>query len=662
MSEKEYLALVEEINHYSHLYYVKDEPAIDDAAWDGLMRRLLQMEAEHPEWKVPHSPSNRVGGEVLEGFVKVTHAAPMMSLANAFNEQELQDFSERIFKQLVRYTDFVTELKIDGLAVSIEYVDGKLVRAATRGDGTVGEDITANVRTIQSIPIKLSESVSVTVRGEIFMSKASLARLNAQRAANDEPLFANPRNAAAGSVRQLDSKVAASRTLDAFLYQLVDPSRYGCSTHIEALQYLTKLGFKVNQEYTLHPDITSVMNAIHHWQSERHQLDYDTDGMVIKVNEYQFYEDLGTTVKSPRWAIAFKFPAEEVQTTIESITFQVGRTGNITPVANLVPVRVAGTMVRRATLHNEDVIADKDIRVGDTVVIRKAGDIIPEVVRVVVNQRPTTTSPFQMIQSCPSCGSTLVRPAGEVDTRCENVSCSARVVEGLVHFASRDSMNIDGLGDKLIEQLFAANLLTDIPSIYSLHQRADEIMTLERLGSKSINNLLQAIEASKSAGLDKLLFGLGIRHVGKKVAKVLARRFGSMDKLALATYDDLIAIDEVGDVIAQSVMVFFHNAENNRMLTELSLLGLNMGMVQTASSSELATMSFVITGTLSKPRGEIQAWIESHGGNVSSSISKNTTYLVAGDAAGSKLDKANALGVKVLNEVELYNLVESETA
>jgi DNA ligase (NAD+) len=662
MSEKEYLALVEEINHYSHLYYVKDEPAIDDAAWDGLMRRLLQTEAEHPEWKVPHSPSNRVGGEVLEGFVKVTHAAPMMSLANAFNEQELQDFSERIFKQLVRYTDFVTELKIDGLAVSIDYVDGKLVRAATRGDGTIGEDITANVRTIQSIPIKLSEPVSVTVRGEIFMSKASLARLNAQRAANDEPLFANPRNAAAGSVRQLDSKVAASRTLDAFLYQLVDPSRYGCSTHIEALQYLTKLGFKVNQEYTLHPDITSVMNAIHHWQSERHQLDYDTDGMVIKVNEYQFYEDLGTTVKSPRWAIAFKFPAEEVQTTIESITFQVGRTGNITPVANLVPVRVAGTMVRRATLHNEDVIADKDIRVGDTVVIRKAGDIIPEVVRVVVHQRPTNTSPFTMIQTCPSCGSTLVRPEGEVDTRCENVSCSARVVEGLVHFASRDSMNIDGLGDKLIEQLFAANLLTDIPSIYSLHQRADEIMTLERLGSKSINNLLQAIEASKSAGLDKLLFGLGIRHVGKKVAKVLARRFGSMDQLALATYHDLIAIDEVGEVIAQSVMSFFHNAENNRMLTELSLLGLNMGMVQTRSSSELASMSFVVTGTLSKPRGEIQAWIESHGGNVSSSISKNTTYLVAGDAAGSKLDKANALGVKVLNEVELYNLVESETA
>jgi DNA ligase (NAD+) len=662
MSEKEYLALVEEINHYSHLYYVKDKPAIDDAVWDGLMRRLLQTEAEHPEWKVPHSPSNRVGGAILEGFVKVTHATPMMSLANAFNEQELQDFSERIFKQLVRYTDFVTELKIDGLAVSIEYVDGKLVRAATRGDGTVGEDITANVRTIQSIPIKLSESVSVTVRGEIFMSKASLARLNEQRAASNEPLFANPRNAAAGSVRQLDSKVAASRTLDAFLYQLVDPGRYGCSTHIEALQYLSKLGFKVNQEYALHPDMISVMNAIHHWQSERHQLDYDTDGMVIKVNEYQFYEDLGTTVKSPRWAIAFKFPAEEVQTTIESISFQVGRTGNITPVANLVPVRVAGTMVRRATLHNEDVIFEKDIRVGDTVVIRKAGDIIPEVVRVVLDPRPANTTPFQMIQTCPSCGSTLVRPVGEVDTRCENLSCRGRIVEGLVHFASRDSMNIDGLGDKLIEQLFAAQLLTDIPSIYSLHQRADDIMTLERLGSKSINNLLQAIEVSKNAGLDKLLFGLGIRHVGKKVAKVLARRFGSMDRLALATYDDLIAIDEVGEVIAHSVIGFFHNAENNRILTELSLLGLNMGVVQSTTSSELANLSFVITGTLSKPRGEIQTWIESHGGNVTSSISKNTSYLVAGDAAGSKLDKANALGVKVLNEIELYNLVESEAA
>lgn len=662
MSEKDYLTLVDEINYYSHLYYVEDQPKITDAQWDALMRQLLEMEAKHPEWKVAHSPSNRVGGAVLDGFEKVTHGTPMMSLSNAFNEQELVEFSERIFKQLVRYTDFVTELKIDGLAVSIDYVDGLLVRAATRGDGTIGEDITANVRTIQSIPVKLSDPVSVTVRGEIFMSKASLARLNKQREASGEALFANPRNAAAGSVRQLDSKVAAARNLDAYLYQLVSPSQYGCSTHIEALNYMTKLGFKVNAEYALHPDMSSVMNAIHHWQSERHQLEYDTDGMVIKVNEFQYYDDLGSTVKSPRWAIAFKFPAEEVQTTVASIAFQVGRTGNITPVANLVAVRVAGSMVRRATLHNEDFINDKDIRVNDTVVIRKAGDIIPEVLRVVLDQRPANTTPFQMIDSCPACGSTLVRPAGEVDTRCENVSCSARVVEGLIHFASRDAMNIDGLGDKLIEQLFTAKVLTDIPSMYSLHQRADEVMTLERLGSKSINNLLQAIEASKSAGLDKLLFGLGIRHVGKKVAKVLAHKFGLIDQLLAATYDELIAIDEVGDVIAESVLSFFRHPENSRMITELSLLGLNMGVVQTTTSNELVNKSFVITGTLSKPRGEIQSWIESRGGNVSSSISKNTSYLVAGDAAGSKLDKANALGVNVLTEAELYLLVESEDA
>lgn len=662
MSELEYLALVEEINHYSHLYYVKDEPKISDAQWDALMRRLLQIEAEHPEWKVAHSPSNRVGGDVLEGFEKVTHASAMMSLSNAFNEQELHEFSERIFKQLVRYTDFVTELKIDGLAVSIEYVNGTFVRAATRGDGTVGEDITANVRTIQSIPMKLSEPVSVTVRGEIFMSKASLSRLNAQREASGEALFANPRNAAAGSVRQLDSKVAAARNLDAFLYQLVEPARYGCSTHVEALMYMTKLGFKVNSQYTLHPDIDSVMRAIHHWQSERHHLDYDTDGMVIKVNDFQYYDELGSTVKSPRWAIAFKFPAEEVQTTLESITFQVGRTGNITPVANFKAVRVAGTMVRRATLHNEDFIAEKDIRVHDTVIIRKAGDIIPEVVRVLIDQRPANTVPFEMIQSCPACGSTLVRPAGEVDTRCENTSCSARVVEGLIHFASRDAMNIDGLGDKLIEQLFDAGLLTDIPSIYTLHQRADEVLTLDRLGSKSINNLLQAIDASKQAGLDKLLFGLGIRHVGKKVAKVLAHTYGVIERLLQASYDDLIAIDEVGDVIAQSVISYFQHPDNSRMITELTLLGLNMGVDSVAVSNQLANQSFVITGTLSKPRGEIQAWIEAHGGNVSSSVSKNTSYLVAGDAAGSKLDKAIALGVNVLNEMELYNLVESEDA
>ena len=660
MTKLEYEALVEEIERYNYHYYVLDQPIIADANWDMLMRQLVEIETAHPEWKVTNSPTERVGGELLDAFEKVTHAQSMMSLSNAFSEEELVDFSERIFKELVRYTDFVSELKIDGLAVTLDYQDGKLLKAATRGDGTVGEDITANVKTIKSIPLKLKKPVSLTVRGEIFMSKQGMERLNQQRLANEEAPFANPRNAAAGSMRQLDPKVAASRPLDAFLYQLVEPQKYGCQTHIAALEYLKSLGFKVNPHAMLHEDIKSVMQAIHHWHHERHNLDYETDGMVIKVNDFQYYEDLGSTVKSPRWAIAYKFPAEEVETTVESIEFQVGRTGNITPVANLAAVRVAGTMVRRATLHNEDFIKEKDIRIGDHVVIRKAGEIIPEVVKVLLEKRPTNTSSFTMIQSCPACGSTLVRPTGEADTRCENISCPARVVEGLIHFASRDAMNIDGLGDKLIEQLFGAGLLTDIPSIYTLHLRADEVVALDRIGTKSVNNLIQAIEASKDAGLDKLLFGLGIRHVGKKVAKLLAQQFVSIERLSQATYEELIGIDEIGVVIAESVLAFFAQPENINMMTELSLLGVKLHIDKTSVGDQLKGKTFVITGTLSKPRGAIQELIESHGGKVSTSISKQTDYLVAGDAAGSKLDKARSLGVAVLNEAQLTKLIESD--
>ena len=657
MTYNDYLALVQKIEEYNHAYYVLDQPLINDEQWDALLQDLIQMEQAHPEWTLENSPSTRVGGAVLEGFTKVTHNNPMMSLGNAFSEQDVVDFSERIFKELVRYTDFVTELKIDGLAVSITYENGQLKQAATRGDGSVGEDITANVKTIKSIPLTLQESVSLTVRGEIFMSKASFERLNQQKEQAGEALFANPRNAAAGSIRQLDPKIAASRNLDCFLYQLVNPESYNCHTQVETLQYLTKLGLKTNPEYQLHHDLASLMNTVHHWTAERHSLAYDIDGLVIKVNEYQYYADLGTTVKSPKWAIAYKFPAEEVKTTLESIEFQVGRTGNITPVANLSPVRVAGTIVRRATLHNEDFIKEKDIRVGDSVIIRKAGDIIPEVVKVVIEERGKSAPVFMMITECPACGSTLVRPDNEVDTRCENISCPARVVEGLIHFASRDAMNIDGMGDKLIEQLYDAQLLTDIPSIYSLHQKADEVVALERIGTKSVNNLLSAIEASKEAGLDKLLFGLGIRHVGKKVAKVLATSFKSLEALSLATYEELVQIEEIGVIIAQSVQSFFAQPDNIAMLTQLSLVGLKTEMDHQQTSSEFAGQSFVITGTLSKPRGDIQSWIEARGGKVSSSVSKNTTYVVAGEAAGSKLDKATQLGVSIITEDQLYELV-----
>ena len=657
MTYQDYVALAKKIEEYNHAYYVMDQPLISDAQWDAMMQELILMEDTHPEWKLENSPSQRIGGEILEGFSKVTHASPMMSLGNAFSEQDVMDFSERIFKELVRYTDFVTELKIDGLAVSLTYENGELVQAATRGDGTIGEEITANVKTIKSIPLTLIEPVSLTVRGEIFMSKSSFMKANQQKEKDGEAVFANPRNAAAGSIRQLDPKIAASRNLDCFLYQLVNPSDYNCHTQVETLQYLAKLGFKINPEYQLHHDISSLMNTVHHWTAERHSLAYDIDGLVIKVNEYQYYAELGTTVKSPKWAIAFKFPAEEVTTTLESIEFQVGRTGNITPVANLSPVRVAGTVVRRATLHNEDFIKEKDIRVGDHVVIRKAGDIIPEVVKVVLDDRPSGTSVFTMITACPACGSTLVRAEGEVDSRCENISCPARVVEGLIHFASRDAMNIDGLGDKLIEQLYEATLLTDIPSIYTLHQRADEVVELDRIGTKSVNNLLAAIEDSKEAGLDKLLFGLGIRHVGKKVAKVLATKFKSLEKLSLATYEELVQIEEIGVIIAQSVQSFFAQPDNIAMLTQLSLVGLKTQMDQTQTSDELSGKTFVITGTLSKPRDEIQAWIEARGGKVSSSVSKNTSYVVAGDAAGSKLEKANQLGVAILSEDQLYQLI-----
>lgn len=657
MSYQDYVALANKIEEYNHAYYVLDQPLISDEQWDALMQELIQMETTHPEWKLDNSPSQRVGGEILEGFTKVTHTSAMMSLGNAFSEQDVIDFSERIFKELVRYTDFVTELKIDGLAVSLTYENGQLVQAATRGDGSVGEDITANAKTIKSIPLTLKEPVSLTVRGEIFMSKASFLKANQQKEQLGETPFANPRNAAAGSIRQLDPKIAASRNLDCFLYQLVNPLEYDCHTQVETLQFLQRLGFKTNPEYQLHHNISSLMSTVHHWTAERHSLPYDIDGLVIKVNEYQYYAELGTTVKSPKWAIAYKFPAEEVKTTLESIEFQVGRTGNITPVANLSPVRVAGTIVRRATLHNEDFIKEKDIRVGDQVIIRKAGDIIPEVVKVVLEDRPEHTVSFSMITTCPACGSKLVRPAGEVDSRCENISCSARVVEGLIHFASRDAMNIDGLGDKLIEQLYEAGLLNDIPSIYTLHQRADEVVELERIGAKSVNNLLTAIEDSKEAGLDKLLFGLGIRHVGKKVAKVLATKFKSLEKLSLATYEELVQIEEIGVIIAQSVQAFFAQPDNIAMLTELSLVGVKTEMDPTQTTDELVGKTFVITGTLSRPRDEIQAWIEARGGKVSSSVSKNTSYVVAGDAAGSKLDKATQLGVTILTEEQLYQLV-----
>ncbi len=650
--------LIEIIDRYNYEYYVLSKPSATDQEYDRLIGELTELEEQNPELKIKNSPTERVGGFISEGFSKVTHSAPMLSLSNAFNDSELREFNERVFKEIVFQNSYVAELKIDGLSVSIEYENGEFVRAATRGDGTVGEDITQNVKMIKSVPMRLNEPVTITVRGEIFMSNASFKRANKLREESGEPLFMNPRNAAAGTIRQLDSGVVAKRGLDAFLYQILDPVQYGLENHYDSLNYLKTLGFKVNPEMTLCRSIDEVIKYIGEWTDERSELDYEIDGIVIKVNEYEYHARIGRTQKSPKWAIAYKFPAEEVVTKLKDIVFQVGRTGNITPVAELEPVRVAGSMVKRATLHNEDYVLDRDIRVGDFVVIRKAGDIIPEVVKPIVDRRDDGLEEFVMISECPKCSTALVRNAGEADYHCDNLECPARLSEGLIHFSSRGAMNIDGLGEKIIEQLFNLGILTNVPSIYTLEKSADMLLEIERMGVKSINNLIHAIEQSKKQGLEKLLFGLGIRHVGSKVSEVVAKRFKNIDSLMNATYDDLIVIDEIGDVIANSLVDYFSNPENINLITELKLVGVNMDYLKEITEEQVFEgVSFVITGTLSEPRDYYKELIEARGGKVSSGISKKTNYLLAGEKAGSKLDKAAKLEVKILDESQFLDLI-----
>ncbi|XMB86312.1 NAD-dependent DNA ligase LigA [Mycoplasmatota bacterium WC44] len=652
--------LIKLIEMYNHEYHVLDNPSVSDQEYDRLITELIELENLHPEMKLRNSPTERVGGVVLEGFEKVDHDQPMLSLANAFNEEDLKDFDERIYKEIVFRNSYVTELKIDGLAVSIEYRNGELFRAATRGNGLTGENITTNVKTIKSIPLTLKEDIDITVRGEIFMSNASFEKANRTREAKNEPLFMNPRNAAAGSIRQLDSSIVSKRNLDAFLYQIVSPESYGITNHSESLEYLKKLGFKVNKEFAVHNSVDSVLNYVSEWTEKRNSLPYEIDGIVIKLNELNYYDILGRTAKSPKWAIAYKFPAEEVITKLVSIDFQVGRTGNITPVANLEPVRVAGTIVRRATLHNEDYVLDRDIREGDYVVVRKAGDIIPEVVRALDDRREVDLKKFNMIKECPKCSSELVREESEVDYRCLNINCPARQIEGLIHFASRVAMDIDGLGEKIVEQLFDEEIINAIPDIYTLNKSANELLNLERMGAKSINNLLEAIEISKQNSLDKLLFGLGIRHVGSKVSLILAKEFKSLDNLVDATITDLVSINEIGDVIAQSVVDFFKNEDNLNIVTQLKLLGLNMDYIGKNIDHEqlLEGKTFVITGTLSNSREYYKNIIIDYGGKVTGSVSKKTDYVLIGENPGSKQKKAIELGVVILSESEFYNLIK----
>ncbi|MEN2768131.1 NAD-dependent DNA ligase LigA [Ornithinibacillus xuwenensis] len=657
-------SLKELLNRFAHEYYVLDKPSVPDSEYDQKLEALRQLEEQFPELITSDSPTQRIGGEPLEGFQKVQHSIPMLSLGNAFNEQDLRDFARRASQGTDKPLSFVCELKIDGLAISLTYEDGKLVRGATRGDGTTGEDITSNLRTIKSIPLSINEKRKIEVRGEAYMPHKSFLALNQVREENGEELFANPRNAAAGSLRQLDPKLAASRNLDAFLYGIGEWEADVVSSHSERLTQLKELGFRTNPEWKKCDSVEEILEFVEYWTSERPNLPYEIDGIVIKVDDLETQEDLGFTVKSPRWAIAYKFPAEEVVTTLKDIELSVGRTGVITPTAILEPVKVAGTTVQRASLHNEDLIRAKDIRIGDTVVIKKAGDIIPEVVRVITEQRTGQEEAYYMPTECPACGSELVRLEEEVALRCINPNCPAQLQEGLIHFVSRNAMNIDGLGEKVINQLFNEGLIHTIADIYRLDR--EELLKLERMGEKSVDNLLRAIDTSKENSLERLLFGLGIRFIGAKAAKTLATEFETMDKLQQATYDELIAIDEIGDKMADSVVRYFSEGKVTDLLKELKELQVNMEYKGpkraevSEDSSVFAGKTVVLTGKMEQmTRPEAKERIEALGGSVTGSVSKKTDIVIAGEDAGSKYDKAMKLGITIWNEQQFIEMLEA---
>lgn len=661
--EKKINELRKQLHHYNHQYYVLDNPSVPDAEYDRLMNELIKLEEAHPELITPDSPTQRVGAKPLDVFEKVEHTTPMLSLANAFDVQDLRDFDRRIRESLsVEQVEYVAELKIDGLAVSLRYQDGVFVQGATRGDGSVGEDITQNLRTVRSIPLAINETNPIEVRGEVFMPKQSFLKLNEKRQEQELDLFANPRNAAAGSLRQLDPKIAAERNLDVFIYAVGEWQAGTIATHSEHLQYLSELGFKTNPEWKKCDNIDEVIQYVESWIDRRNELAYDIDGIVIKVDRLEYHDILKTTAKSPRWAIAYKFPAEEVVTKLIDVDFSVGRTGVVTPTAVLEPVRVAGTTVQRASLHNADYIEEKDIRLNDTVVIKKAGDIIPEVVRVIPEKRDRDSQPFQMPTHCPSCQSALERLDNEVALRCVNLNCPAQLKEGLIHFVSRNAMNIEGLGERIIEQLYQQKLVQKITDLYLLKE--EELLKLERMGQKSVKNLLTAIEASKQNSLERLLFGFGIRFVGVTAARTLAMAFNDLDQLKEATYDQLVTVDEIGDKMAESIVKFFTNEDVIEMIDQLKALGVNTRYLgakptDTAIDAIFSEKTVVLTGKLEQlTRNEAKEKIEALGGKVTGSVSKKTDLLIAGADAGSKLTKAEQLGIEIWSEEQFIEAIK----
>lgn len=651
--------LQEKLTQYAYLYYVKDAPVVDDRTYDLMYRELVDLETAHPEYIVPSSPTQRVGAKLTGDFPKVEHGRPMLSLGNVFSEAEVRGFGERVQKELGHAPKYVVELKIDGLAVNIHYENGVFVRAVTRGDGRVGEDVTANVRTIRSVPLIIDNAPPyIEIRGEAYMPHKEFKRINEERDEAGEPTFVNPRNAAAGSLRQLDPAVTAARNLDFFAYAIGQSEGSDIDSQAALLQRLESYKFHVNPHYKVCDTIDEVVAQIQYWDTARHELPYDTDGMVIKVNSFADQEVLGATVKDPRWATAYKYPPEEAETIVKDITINLGRTGVLTPTAELEPVFISGTNVSRATLHNEDFIKEKDIRIGDHVLIHKAAEIIPEVIKVLPERRTGAEQEFHMPTHCPVCDSPVVRKEGEVAVRCSNRHCPAVEKEQIIHYASRDAMNIEGLGPALVEGLVTNRLIGDVADLYSLTE--ERLVTMERMGKKSAQNLLKAIETSKTRGLGRLLFALGIRLIGAKAGATIAAQYPSMEALRAASTDELTAIPEIGPTMAQALSAYFTDAHNIELIDRLQKAGVVMTEEKTeAAGDELAGEIIVLTGKLeSMGRTEAGQLLAAHGAKITGSVSKKTTLVIAGEDSGSKLTKANELGIRVINEEEFLALIK----
>ncbi|MBC6004215.1 MAG: NAD-dependent DNA ligase LigA [Paeniclostridium sordellii] len=652
--------LIDLINYHNNRYYNEDSPEISDFEYDKLMKELIKLEEENPKLKRADSPSSRVGGKPLDKFNQVTHKIPMLSLSNAYSAQDLRDFDKRVRDSINEGVEYVVEFKIDGLSVGLTYNNGIFEKGATRGNGIIGEDITQNLKTVKTIPLKVEDNEEIVVRGEVYISKENFETINKIQEEEGLQLFANPRNLAAGTLRQLDSKLTAKRPLDIFIFNLEYIENTELKTHSESLEYLNKLGFKVSPNYKVFSDMDEIIKHIDYWTVNRSNLPFEIDGMVIKVNNLSQREKMGYTAKSPRWAIAYKFPAEQKKTKLIDIIVEVGRTGTITPTAILEPVRLAGTTVSRATLHNEDYINEKDIRIGDTVIVQKAGDIIPQVVEVVKDERTGDEIIFKLPEKCPVCSEPTVRLEGEAAVKCINISCPAQIRRGIIHFASRDAMNIEGLGESIVTLLLDNKIIKDIADLYYINK--EDLINLERMGEKSASNLVNAIEKSKQNDLYRLINGLGIKYIGVKGAKVLAKNFKSLDEIINADMSELINLEEFGDIMANSVIQFFKEEKNIGVIKKLEDAGVNTKSIVSEDKGLVNIfegMKIVLTGTLpTLKRNDAKEMIEARGGKATSSVSKSTTFILAGEEAGSKLTKANELGIPVIDENEFLEMIE----